>query len=74
MFYGESHGKPHIHAEYGDEIASFAIETGEMIKGKIPRKKKRMVREWIGIHKNELMAGWQMVSSGKTPPKIKPLR
>ena len=73
MYYGD-HGIPHIHARCGGEDASFAIETGEMIEGKMPHKKERMVREWIKMHKSELMTNWQMVSSGKTPHKIEPLQ
>ena len=73
MYYSD-HGIPHIHARCGGEDASFAIETGEMIEGKMPHKKERMVREWIEMHKSELMTNWQMVSSGKTPRKIEPLQ
>ena len=74
MYYSD-HGIPHIHAKCGGEEASFAIETGEMIKkGEIPHKKKRMVQKWIKIHKSELMANWQKVSSGEEPRKIEPLQ
>ena len=38
MYYSD-HGILHIHARCGGEGASFAIETGEMIEGKMPHKK-----------------------------------
>ena len=74
MYYDESHGKPHIHAKYGGERAVFAIETGELLVGKIPHNKERMVRKWIKIHKSELMVDWKMASSNETLLKIEPLR
>ena len=47
-----------IHAIYGDEVAAFNVETGNVIEGKLPQKADSMVREWIGIHQEELMHIW----------------
>lgn len=35
MFYND-HNPPHFHAKYGDFKAVIAIETGEVIEGRLP--------------------------------------
>lgn len=57
-FQQAEHQPPHIHAIYGDEVAAFNVETGNVIEGKLPQKADSMVREWIGIHQEELMHIW----------------
>ena len=74
MYCYESHGVPHIHAKYGDEMATFAIEGGAPIVGDFPFTQTRLVQAWIEIHKHELLDDWQMALSGKKPSKIEPLK
>ena len=83
MFYGilirmffkdiEKHKTPHIHAEYQGNVAVYAIPDGELLAGKIDKKKEKLVVAWIEIHKDDLMADWQLAVSGKVPFKIKGL-
>lgn len=83
MFYGiiirlfnydnKRHHKPHIHAEYQGVFASFCIETGEILEGSFPGNKQKLVLAWIEIHREELMADWQLAISGEKVFKIKPL-
>jgi len=84
MFYGiiiymyfydnRKHKKPHIHAEYGEYTAIFSIEDGELLDGKLPNKKKKMVQAWIAIHEEDLMADWKLAVKGKDLFNIDPLR
>ena len=84
MFYGiiiymyffdnKKHNKPHVHAEYGEHTAVFSIENGELLDGKLPNKKLKMVQAWIAIHEDELMANWKLAIAGKDLFKIDPLR
>jgi len=83
MFYGilirmffrdiEKHNIAHIHAEYQGEIAVFSIPDGELLAGKIPLKKQKLVIAWIEIHQEDLLADWNLAVNGKTPFKIKGL-
>jgi uncharacterized protein (DUF169 family) len=61
MFYGDNrqHKTPHIHARCQGEQAVFSILDGEIIVGKIPPGKVRMVQAWIEIHREDLMANWE---------------
>jgi hypothetical protein len=83
MFYGiiirmffrdiEKHHTPHIHAEYQGDVAIFSIPDGELLAGKIPISKQKLVIAWIEIHKEDLLADWELAVDGKIPFKIKGL-
>lgn len=84
MFYGivvmlfyydnKQHNLPHIHVRYQDSKAIFDIENVEMIEGNLPNKQKRLVQAWMEIHKDELIADWELAISGEQPYKIDPLK
>ncbi len=58
MFYGilimmyfydnKKHSLPHIHAEYGDDSATIAIEDGAILGGSLPTAKMKLVQAWMG--------------------------
>ena len=58
-FQQAEHSPPHIHALYGENVASIVIQTGEVLEGHLPPKALAMVREWIFIHKIELLNMWE---------------
>ncbi|MDR4510066.1 MAG: DUF4160 domain-containing protein [Candidatus Brocadiaceae bacterium] len=68
------HKKPHIHVRYQGKKASISIEEGTVLAGKFPAKQLRLVQAWIDIHKDELMADWELAASGEEPFRIDPLR
>lgn len=71
MFYSE-HGVPHFHAVYGDHEISMEIETGR-IHGNFPPRALKLVLEWAGLHKEELLANWQRARQGQPLTRIAPL-
>ena len=83
MFYGiiirlylldnQHHNLPHIHAKYGEFEASIDIDVGEVLAGELPRKQLRLVQAWIELHRDELVADWELAVSGEHPYKIDPL-
>jgi hypothetical protein len=84
MFYGiviylyffddERHGMPHIHARFQSQQASFSISDGAMLAGEFPSTKTKLVQAWIEIHREALMADWDLAVEGQTPFSIEPLR
>lgn len=44
--YHDDHNPPHFHVEYQGHEALIAIETGEILSGKLPNKAVKLVREW----------------------------
>ena len=83
MFYGvlirmfffdtDKHKLPHIHAEFQGSVAVYSIPEGEILSGKLPNKKHKMVVAWIAIHEDELMADWELAATGKKPFQIRGL-
>ena len=84
MFYGiivslyfkddKQHHRPHIHAKYQEMEAVVSIPDGELLDGKLPPAKMRLLLAWIEIHKDELAADWALALEGQQPYKIEPLR
>ncbi|ACD95852.1 DUF4160 domain-containing protein [Trichlorobacter lovleyi] len=84
MFYGiiiylyfyddERHHVPHVHAKYQGQDVSVSIIDGEVLAGEIPLAKLRLVQAWIEIHREALLADWELAVNGQTPFPIDPLR
>ena len=73
IYYNE-HNPPHFHAEYQGEDVVIAIETGEILRGSLPRKEMYFVQAWREMHRDELMANWDIAfTRGGEVKKIKPL-
>lgn len=75
MFYRDDrqHHLPHIHAEYQGAVAIFSIGDGNIIEGSFPNPKRKLVEAWIEIHKDDLIADWQLAVKGESVFKIKGL-
>ncbi len=74
FFDNQKHHLPHIHAEYGETEGIFTIPDAEMIEGDLPARQKRLVTAWIEIHREELLADWQLAVSGQKVFGIDPLK
>lgn len=76
IFYGdtEQHHAPHIHVRYQGKKASVAIDDGRLLAGDFPLRQLRMVQVWIDIHRDELMADWELAVAGDEPFRIAPLQ
>ena len=71
--YHREHGVPHFHAIYGEHDVTIAIETGEVLVGKLPRRALARVLKWRKLHLEELRSNWQMALKQKPVAKIAPL-
>lgn len=84
MFYGiivslyfmdnKRHKKPHLHAKYHDHEVVVSIPDGKTLEGGLPVAKMRLLVAWIEIHRDELLADWELAARGQQPYKIEPLR
>jgi len=75
MYCGKSeHNPPHIHVYYQDHKATFDITPGERMDGDLPPRQTRLVVAWIELHRDELIADWDLASKGELPFRIEPLR
>ena len=69
----QKHHIPHIHVEYQENEAVFSIPNGKLLEGKLPNKKIQLVKAWIIINQEDLMANWNLAIKGNNLFKIKPL-
>lgn len=76
MFFNEENhrGRPHFHAEYAGEKATYDILTLETIVGRLHPRAGRMVIEWGLLHQFELRRNWELMRAGQGPRSIDPLR
>ena len=74
MYYDDSeqHHIPHFHAKYQGHEASFDFD-GNIIVGDFPASQKKYVVAWADIHKNELIALWEIMLEHGAHFKIKGL-
>lgn len=83
MFYGivvymygfdnKQHHRPHFHAEYAEFSVVIAIDDGDVLDGDLPRAKMKLVQAWLEIHREDLIADWNLAVQGLPPQRIKPL-
>ena len=62
---------PIISMFYGIIIRLYLLDN--VLSGELPRKQLRLVQAWIELHRDELMADWDLAVSGENPYKIDPL-
>ena len=73
MYNNGEHNPPHFHAEYQGEKAVFNM-NGEIIKGKIPKKQEKLVAAWVELHRDELLANWELAINEQSLYRIDPLK
>ncbi|MBO4218038.1 MAG: DUF4160 domain-containing protein, partial [Erysipelotrichaceae bacterium] len=67
-FQQAEHNPPHVHALYGEDMAAVEIKTGMILEGYLPPKALALVREWIGLNRDDLLQMWQMQKFRPLPP------
>ncbi len=69
----QDHPPPHFHAVYAEWEATFSIESGEVLEGRLPSRAHRLVREWYDLHRAELAINWQRAQQGLALERIEGL-
>jgi len=70
----KQHKPPHIHVKYQEHEVIASIPDGHVLEGGIPNAKMKLLQAWIELHKDELVADWELAVAGQQPYKIDPLR
>ena len=65
--------RPHFHAEYAEHNVSIDLRTLTPLAGRIPKPQMKLVARWCAAHQGERINAWDLVSTGRTPPRIAPL-
>lgn len=70
--YWRDHNPPHFHASYGNDEALITM-NGEVYSGSLPRRALSLVREWLAIHRQELLDNWENAQKREPMRSIEPL-
>ena len=68
----DDHRPPHFHAEYGEYKATVDINTG-VVEGRFPRRALKALLEWYELHRDALLADWQLSERHQPLIRIPPL-
>ena len=72
MYYTD-HALPHVHAKYGEQRISVAIDDARILSGDFPRRARNLLLEWVESRQEELLADWKLAQERKRLKKIDPL-
>ncbi len=73
MYNNGEHNPPHFHASYQCYNAVFNMD-GELTQGDMPKPQRKYIAAWAELHKDELIANWELAMSEQPLYKIEPLR
>jgi hypothetical protein len=46
---------------------------GELTEGEMPKKQSRLIAAWVELHRDELLANWELAMNEQPLYKINPL-
>ncbi len=72
MFY-DDHLPPHFHARHGRERLIMAIQTTQILRGRLPPRALRFVIEWATMNADALMDNWSRAERHQPLVPIPPL-
>ena len=72
MYNNGEHNPPHFHAAYQGYNAVFNME-GELTDGDMQKKQMKIIAARAELHKDELLANWELAISEQPLYKIAPL-
>lgn len=68
--YFRDHNPPHIHVFYGGYEALIAIEDARVLRGKLPPTAMLIVRRWVTMRREELLANWERARRHEQPQRV----
>ncbi|MDR0945150.1 MAG: DUF4160 domain-containing protein [Bifidobacteriaceae bacterium] len=68
----EQHHLPHVHAVAGGRRVSVGLD-GVSLAGELSPREERLLRQWVGLHGEELEQAWQQAARYEPPSPIAPL-
>jgi hypothetical protein len=69
MYYRD-HNPPHIHVTYAGYEALIAIEDAGVLRGKLPPTVMLVVRRWVTMRREALLANWERARRHETLERI----
>ena len=73
MYNNGEHNPPHFHASYQGCNAVFNMD-GDLVEGDMPKRQQKLIAAWAELHRDELLANWELAITEQPLYKIVPLR
>ena len=73
MYNNGEHNPPHFHAEYQGYHAVFSL-NGELLNGEMPQRQVKLIMAWVELHREELIANWELAIQEQPLYKIEPIK
>ncbi len=67
------HAPPHFHARYGSQKALIGIDGLTVLSGRLSPRILGLVVEWASMHREELLADWNLARGQAELRRIDPL-
>lgn len=67
------HSPPHFHVRYGSQKALVGIDSLTVLRGRLSPRMLGLIVEWAALHREELMADWELARRQAVLNKINPL-
>lgn len=67
------HASPHFHVRYGEWRAAVTIDPPKLSSGRLPPRAVGFVTEWATLHRDELLANWELARTHQPLRAIEPL-
>ncbi|MEQ1529022.1 MAG: tetratricopeptide repeat protein [Methylococcales bacterium] len=79
LFFGivvrmHGHVKAQIKAGYQQQTVIVDIGSGDIVDGHFDCRQQRLLLAWVEIHREDLLANWQLSIHGEAPLPIEPLK
>lgn len=73
MYWNEhDHPVPHFHAIQAEREASISVD-GVLLAGRLDRRALNLVLEWARLHREELLANWDLAGDSQPIQPIHPI-
>ena len=72
MYYND-HPPPHFHVRYGEQKAVIAIDGLSLLEGRLSSRVFGLVTEWAALHRDELIADWNLAREMQPLNPVAPL-
>ncbi len=73
MYNNGENNPPHFPASYQGYYATFSL-NGDLMEGEMPKAQCKLINAWAEIHKDELLANWNLAIEEQPLYKIAPLK
>lgn len=57
--YFADHPPPHVHVSYQGFEALVRVADGEVIAGDLPKRPLKLLREWLELHRDDIIGNWK---------------